>query len=329
MTMDMSQLPLPDVIETLSFEAIYERRLGTYLAELGDDAPQEIRDSDPSIKLIQVASYEEMTLRARINDAARKVMLASSSGTTLDQLLAFFGVLRQQVEPGDPNAFPPVAAVYESDDDFKARGQLAPEGFAAAGPAGAYRFHTRSASALVKDVAVDAPQFSHAELPPEIAALLPAGVIVLQVDYAAGLDSPMPGDVAITILSREADGTPTADLIEQVGAALNDEDVRPLTDRPRVAGAEILAYSVAARLVMYPGPAPEPVLAAAQEAAQRYTDNMHRLGYDVTEDGLHAALRQPGVQRVFLEGWQDIICGPRQAAKCVGISLTVEDETDV
>lgn len=325
---DLSLLPLPDVIEELSFEAIYQRRLAQFRASMGGAWTATV-ESDPIVKDLQAASYTEMTLRARINDAARRVMLASSGGTTLDGLMAFFGVERLVLDPGDPNAEPPVAAIYERDEDFLARGRLAMEGFATAGPAGAYRFHALSASAQVKDVAVDAPQFSYAVVAPEVAAMLPAGAIVLQVDYDAGLSDPMPGDVVITVLSREGTGVPSAGVLAAVEGALDAEDVRPLTDRPRVRPAEIITYEVNARLVMYPGPAPEPVLVAAIAAAESYTDSMHRLAYDVTTDGLHAALRQPGVQRVHLDGWTDIVCGPREAARCVAINVTVEAETDV
>jgi phage-related baseplate assembly protein len=81
---DLSQLPAPEVVEPLDFEVIYQDLLATFRALMGEGwtAPLE---SDPVVKLLELAAYREVQLRARINDAARAVLLAYAVGADLEQ----------------------------------------------------------------------------------------------------------------------------------------------------------------------------------------------------------------------------------------------------
>jgi phage-related baseplate assembly protein len=93
---ELATLPMPGVIETLSFDAVF--------ADMARDFQQRYPDftalleSDPAIKLLEVASYRELLLRNRINEAARGQMLAFAVSTDLDHLGAFYGVQRLEGE---------------------------------------------------------------------------------------------------------------------------------------------------------------------------------------------------------------------------------------
>ncbi|MNV12271.1 Baseplate J-like protein [compost metagenome] len=142
--------------------------------------------------------------------------------------------------------------------------------------------------------------------------------------------SPDPGEVNVFVLSRTGDGASDAPLLDKVNAALNAERVRPMTDNVTVLSASIINYSVTAVLTLYPGPASEVVLAAAQAALDAYTESMHRIGYDVTRSGIFAALHQPGVQNVALTlPAADIVVDDGQAAFCTGTALTIAGAPDV
>lgn len=185
----------------------------------------------------------------------------------------------------------------ELDDRLRLRAQMALEGVTVAGSHGSYVFHALSASNLVKDVAVD---------------------------------SPAPGQVRVTVLSTDGDGTPDSALINTVDAYLSADTRRPLTDEVIVEAAEIVPFAVTATLQIYPGPASSPILAAAQAAVQAYVFEHAKLGMDVTLSGLYAALHQPGgVKKVVLASpLADVAIGPRQASHCTGITLTAEVVTD-
>ena len=287
---DLSLLPVPDVVEPLDYEVI----LAAMKADLAARAPEVAAvlalESEPLVKLLEVAAYREVLIRARVNDAAQAVTLARATGTDLDNLAALFGVVRLVISPGNPSAVPPVAATLESDADLRRRAQLALEGFSTAGPEGAYVFHALSADADVLDVSAT---------------------------------SPGPGDVLVTVLSRTGSGTAGAPLLAAVQAALNADDVRPLCDNVIVQSASIVSYAITATLFFYPGPDSAVVMAAAQAAATAYAAAQHRIGRDVTISGLHAALHQPGVQRVVLTSpAAALTIGSAQASWCTAITLT-------
>ncbi|MDR1947302.1 MAG: hypothetical protein LBQ51_09090 [Desulfovibrio sp.] len=93
---ELATLPTPGVIETLSFDAVF--------ADMARDFQQRypeftaLLESDPTIKLLEVASYRELRLRNRINEAARGQMPAFAAMTDLDHLGAFYGVERLEGE---------------------------------------------------------------------------------------------------------------------------------------------------------------------------------------------------------------------------------------
>jgi phage-related baseplate assembly protein len=286
---DLSLLPVPDVVETLDYEVILAAMKADLAARAPDLAAVLALESEPLVKLLEVAAYREVLIRARVNDAAQAVTLARATGTDLDNLAALFGVARLVISPGNPSAVPPVAPTLESDADLRRRAQLALEGFSTAGPEGAYVFHALSADADVLDVSAT---------------------------------SPSAGDVLVTVLSRTGSGTAPAPLLATVQAALNADDVRPLCDNVIVQSASIVSYAITATLFFYPGPDSAVVMAAAQAAATAYAAAQHRIGRDVTISGLHAALHQPGVQRVVLTSPSAALTiGSAQASWCTAITL--------
>ena len=137
---DLSQLPVPDVVEPLDYEAI----LAAVAADFALRQPEFTAwvESDPGLKLLEAFAYREMLLRARINDAARAVMLATAAGADLDNLAALFGVGR---------------AADETDDRLRRRAQLALEALTTAGSAKAYVAHALAAHADVDDASAVSP----------------------------------------------------------------------------------------------------------------------------------------------------------------------------
>ncbi|ARF83495.1 baseplate J/gp47 family protein [Burkholderia cenocepacia] len=289
---DLSQLPSPDIVETLDYETLLAARKARLVslypaAEQAEIAATLALESEPLVKLLQENAYREIVLRQRVNDAARAVMLAYAVGTDLDHLAALFGIRRLTISPADPPH--DLAAVMESDADLRARTQLAPQSFSVAGPEGAYVSHARNADGRVLD---------------------------------ASAVSPAPCEVLVTVLARDGDGTAAPALIDAVAAALQADDVRPLTDKVTVRGAEILRYQVRARLVFFAGPDRAVALAQANRAMKQYTDSMHRLGMEVTLDGIYAAARAAGVQKVILESpLAGLPATKQQAPYCTGIEL--------
>lgn len=139
-SIDLSQIPAPDVVESLDFELILSDMKASLTASLGYDSWN--IESEPLTKLLEVFAYRELLLRQRVNEAAKQTMIAYATGSNLEHLAALLGVLRQE---------------GEADDRLRGRTQLALEGFSTAGPVGAYVYHALAASDKVKDVAVSSP----------------------------------------------------------------------------------------------------------------------------------------------------------------------------
>ncbi len=282
---DLSRLPPPDIVAALDFETILAALRADFAARL--PAFDAFVESDPAIKLLEVAAYRELVLRQDVNDAARAVMIAYARGGDLDQLAALFGVARLELVAADPDAGVP--ATMEADDDLRSRVLLAPDGYSVAGPASSYVFHARSASGDVLD---------------------------------ASATSPAPGDVVVAVLSRTGDGTAAPALLAVVDAAVSADTVRPLTDRVTVRSAAIVDYAIRATLYLYAGPDSGLILANARAALDAYLAQTRRLGRDVPRSALVAALHTAGVQRVVLaEPAADVVLDPTQAGHAATIEL--------
>lgn len=288
---NLSRLPAPKVIETVAFEDLLSEMKSTAISELPELADVLQLESEPATKLLRVCAYHRMLDRLAFNDGAKACMLALATGSDLDGLGAFWGVARLVLQEADTSQIPPVPQILEADADFRRRIQLSLEGHSTAGPRGAYVFWALSADADVKD---------------------------------ASVESPNPGEVLVSILSRSGDGTATPSLLDTVTAALTADDVRPLTDQVTVQAATITTYQVTASLTLYPGPDEAVVLSAVEDAVNAYVDEHHRLGHDIILSGLYAALHQPGVQAVTLtEPAADLIIGATEAAHCTAIAIAV------
>ncbi|PTE18480.1 baseplate assembly protein, partial [Cereibacter changlensis JA139] len=91
---DLSQIPAPDVIEPLDFETILAGLKAAIIADAPELAGVLALESEPVVKLLEVMTYRSLLDRARVNDAARAVMLATATGADLDNLAALLGVSR-------------------------------------------------------------------------------------------------------------------------------------------------------------------------------------------------------------------------------------------
>lgn len=291
---NLSRLPAPDVVEQLDFEVI----LAEMVADLQSRDPvfSALLESDPAYKILEVAAYRELLIRQRVNEAAKAVMLAFATGSDLDHIGANYNVARLVIDPGNPDAIPPIPPTYESDEEFRSRIPLSLESYTTAGSEGSYVYHALSASGDVKD---------------------------------ASAVSPIPGNVVVYVLSRDGDGTAPSDLLDTVNETLNAERIRPMTDNVTVQSASIVEYAITAQLYLYPGPDQDVILEAAIAAAEDYASAVHRIGYDVSISGVMQALHRPGVQRVELTlPSADITIDDGQAPYCTAINVTLAG-TDV
>ena len=292
---DLSQLPPPQIVEQIDFEQILAERKAYAVSlwpveEQAQIAARLEIESEPLTKLLQENAYRETVWRQRVNEASLANLLATARGTDLEQLAGNFNVKKLVIQEGNPSAVSPVAQLMESDESLRERAQMAWEGLSTAGPRNSYIFHARAADGRVAD---------------------------------ATAESPSPAVAVVTVQSLLGDGTAPAELLTIVKTYLSDDDRRPVADRLTVQGAQILKYQIKAKLyLLSSGPESEPILAAAEQRLRAYVYQRRRLGMEVSESALHAALHVEGVRKVELEGWVDIVATKAQAPFCTDITLS-------
>lgn len=143
--LDLSRLPPPDAIRSVTYETILAERKARLL-ELFTAAGIEFDvadlETDPAIILEQTDAYREMLAMAAINDAVRAVLLAFSTGANLEHLATLYGVRRLE---------------GEGDERLRRRVQLAPDAYGAAGSEGGYVYWALTADQRVSDAVAIGP----------------------------------------------------------------------------------------------------------------------------------------------------------------------------
>jgi phage-related baseplate assembly protein len=282
---NLARMPAPDVVETLEPSELVQTNLADFVALYPEFSA--LTPADPAFKLVEYFTYRELLLRQRINEAARAVMLPFATGADLDNLGAAVNLARKVIIPA--NAALGIAETIEDDIEFRARIQRAPEAYSVAGPASAY---VMAATRADNDV-----RFASA----------------VSLEYC---------EVIVTLQSYSNDGVASAALVQKILAHLSGENIRPLGDRLIVQAAEPVDYAVDATLTLYDGPDAAMVLAAATDSLAAYRAGAERLGNDINLSALHRALHVEGVQRVTLNGFNDLVIAPHQFARAASVNIS-------
>lgn len=286
----LAGLPIPLVIEDLSYDEILADRLAAFSALHPDNAATVALESDPVRQVLEVSSYRELLLRARYNSAAKSVLVQFATGTDLDHLAGYYQLIRKVIIQADNTVSPPLEEVLETDEDFRRRILLAPDGHTTAGSVESYIYHALNASDDISD---------------------------------AVAWSPSPCEARVSVLSHSNDGIPTQDLLDTVAEYLSDRYRLPLGDRLEVLMPDVNTYSIEAVLYLSSDLDNEIILNQAYLAAEAYTKAHYRLGHDIAISGIYRALHVDGVQRVeLISPTANIVNSSPQASRCIDINLS-------
>ncbi|WP_224798178.1 baseplate J/gp47 family protein [Idiomarina abyssalis] len=299
---DMSRVPVPDIIEKPSFEEKFSELKALTVSLHPEAKPTLELESEPLTKMLQAFAYRELHLIAFFNDGTRANMLASATKNDLTALASRYNIERLTVQEEDNSVTPPAPAVMEDDEALRRRTQMAFDGLNTAGSNDAYVFYALGSDGRVLDA------------------------------YAT---SPAPCEMNVYILSHEGTGSPSQNLIEKVRATFGltpdglsqlpeASKVRPQGDRVRVLPATIVDYEIQAEVFIKPGPDAQVVFSKAQAALNKYIKENHKLGNDITRSGVFAALHQPGTHNVQVtKPASDLAIDKTQAANCTSVNVTL------
>lgn len=260
---EVGHLPTPKLVEEISFDVLKDRQIAEY-KRLWPEWEDET-EYEPVRAHLGVDAYSEELIRRRINEAASASHLALSTGADLDIKGEARLVKRKLITPGNPNSFPPIEPVYELDDEYRRRIQLAVESWSVAGPEGAYVFW----------------------------GMLP------ETSYDVVAESPSPADALITIMGRNGGGAVNQEEIDNVDEAIDQKTRVPFTDRVTYRSVREVEKTWDAVLHVKRGADPEVVLAEARKRAAAYVSYLKYIGRSATPVGAYGALAVPGVEKAI------------------------------
>jgi phage-related baseplate assembly protein len=321
-----NQLAEPAIVNVEVFEdllAEFKTFVAEYVGARSPESAAKLKVSLDNESELLTLALEAFCVRLQIHErkynARIKQMLAWwATGSNLDARLADMGLERQLLDPGDPAAFPSIPPVFESDDDARLRYYLAPHA-----PAAGSRMQYR------REV------FTLGERPVVKVDSAAAGVVTVTYTfdpdgYAAQVKDgngrrTAPGEVMVTVLSREGDGSASSDLLDGVRKHFARPDVRPETDLVTVQGAQIKNYKIRVIAKINAGPDSGLTKVAAQQQLQAYADACHRLEGRVDPSWIDYTLHSAGaVQLQILEPLAPIVTSAFQAPFCTGVEVEVD-----
>ncbi|RZJ62938.1 MAG: baseplate J protein [Acidovorax sp.] len=311
-TLDLAALPLPAVVETIDFEVVLASLRADLLRLYPAAADVIDLESEPLIKLLQVAAYREVLIRARINDAARAVMLPWAVGTDLDNLAARYDLARLS---------------GEDDERLRARVLMGYHALSAAGSPDSWRLRALSVSVDVRQVDVWSDRPGRVKVC--LLARVAAPVVQASAEQQAigrALFGEHPQAQSHSLCWRVAAVGDA--IVGQAERALLAEDVRPLTVDVDVTAARVLPLAVSATLVHPPGPDGSLIAAAA---AQRVRQLGQRAAFrvDVTRAAIVAALMGDGIRdAVLATPAADVAAGQGEVPVITSINVTTQARHD-
>ena len=282
---DLSQLPPPEILETLDFEVILAELKQDFKARweaaraVNDAIPEydvELLEGDPAVMLLEAAAYREILLRARVNDGAKALLLAYSYGSNLDHLSSIYGVKRED---------------NESDDRLITRTQAAPEAFSTGGPEGAYEFHAINVSPNIRQVAVLTPEEGS-------------------------------GEVHLIPLMNDGDGTPGQEIISAIYRKIAEKDIGLVTDIIVVRAPRVISYLIDVTLYHSSGPSAAALVEESRQNLKAYVASRRVIGADIYEAGIIAAAKVGGVINVISNLNGDVSVAIDEVAFCTEINIT-------
>ena len=275
MSIDVSKLPTPEVVTQLSADEEHALMVADYEQRMADrGTPVTLKVGDPMYDAFLTAAHRLTTARQEFQDISLNNMVAFATGANLQHLAALRPVEKEE---------------GETEERFRRRVQLAPEGFSTAGPLGAYIKHALDADSRVLD---------------------------------AWPDSPNEGDVHLYLLSTEGSGTASSELQTLVQTYVGAETKRPLNDPLDVRSAQISEYSISVRVHLDGSLGEAEAIAAATAALQALVADSRKLGRGMERSAIYAAAHVAGVRKVeILAPGASIEVTSTGAAYCTGISV--------
>jgi phage-related baseplate assembly protein len=337
---NIENLPKPDVMQVLDYEAILNQNIDNFKTLVPDWIPLE---SDEFSLILQAFAYRELHLRAEFNNLASAFFLSTTTGANLDNYALFYGVERLKGSKpyatyefslsetlGSDVTIP--ANLILTDDTSTYEAKLLSDVVIAAGTnkaSGTVELQLEISSSEVKTETITTPlpfvttskattifaNGSKAENDDEfkqrillsMADKSTAGSEETYKSFTLGADERVEdvsvlngGDGVVNVFYY----SPSADDLMQtrIVEKLNAKDVRPLSDNVVVLPVTQIAYSVTAELKILPNQETATVLTNATKSLEDGLKSLKQIGTDITLSEINDFLKVAGVKEVVITG---------------------------
>ncbi|ASS56884.1 baseplate J/gp47 family protein [Rhizobium leguminosarum] len=286
-SLDISALPPPQIIEELDTEVIISRQNAYFQARweavraanptLSLPAYDvSLLETDPPVIINEAESYRETLLRQRANEVIKAYMLPFSNGTDLDMLAAFYDVVR---------------LTGELDPRLRLRVVLAIQGRSTGGTAARYKSVAMGADVRIDDAII----------------------------YTVGR-SPL---IHAAIFSTDPDGVAGPELLAIADAALQAPDVKMVNDTIVVGSAVRTVVNIAADAWLLPD-AGEATLEVAKLNLRTEWAAVQSLGRNFVVEWWKSKLMVSGMYKITpVSPLGDIVVPPAEAISIGTINLTL------
>lgn len=256
-----------------------------------------------------------------INDLALQMLALWARDSNLDAKLSDRGLVRNVIDPGDPNAYPVIEPTYESDEDALRRYMLWPFSLATTGTRLGYRFHALSLDNR-PEMAIDKPNETQVVVTYTFSEESNGTLIKDARARGRGANT---GQVDVYFLSYKTEnGEASAETINTALAYLNRDDIAQETDQLFGHSAEIIEYALNVTLYGTTQPGGTIDKDEALTILQDYADERHKLESRISVSNVYAICEEvPGVTRAAINLTQDVVCDYKQAPYCTSINVTV------
>lgn len=244
---DLTKVEPPQFIEEISYNTIKEQML-----KLLEGSGFEVRPSDPSSKLLDIAALREVGLRQKVNEAIKELFLAFARDMSLDNIANFFKDLDEE------RNIVKLKRDGEDDDKFRERALGSFDQFTTAGASKAYEYWAKYKANVknVKNVKSYTPEKGTGKV----------NVIVLFDDH----------------LEFIKDSNALSKALTKIRHTVNRLDVAPTTDIITVKKAELVKYRLDVNIYVPDGADPQVIREMAKERLEKYIAARHGVSLDVT-----------------------------------------------
>jgi phage-related baseplate assembly protein len=351
---DIMTIPEPVFVEA-NWEKIFTELLQAYELAIG----KPVSKGQLEAVLLSIFAYRENLLRILINETAKQNLLAYARGEVLDHLGALLGVYRLPatkarttlrfyfseldrdilIPKGTKVATKDDKAVFETAEDVSVKaGEQYVDVLALCTEAGTHGngYFPRQISVLidpvpyVEKVENISISFGGSDVEDDERFRYRIQLAPESFSNAGSVISPSPGVVKVVVLMKNGQ-IPSPEILQKVSDTLNDEKVRPLTDRVIVSQPEVIEYSILGTIYLYKNtPFADAILEQAYKVCEDYANLLkNKLGKNIVPEELIKAIQSlSGVYRVVLENPQHTILTDEQVAICQSITLNIAGSVD-